>query len=248
MITVLIIVLICHYLHRAGISNRSTRFLQKCVLLMKPVAVMVPVVQNKSGKLLPVLLSLLTATQALAAEGPWELKKDKDGIRVYTRAAEGSSVREIKATFDVSGSLEQVKRVLLDVAAQPQWVYATNQSVVLKRISDNELIYYSEKAMPWPLTNRDVVMHVTVVLDAAKSILTLSGTSAPGVQEEKKGIVRVRRSNVSWTVTKTGENKLHIEYLAFADPGGAIPAWVSNAFITKGPYETFVNFRKKVEE
>ncbi|RYZ55586.1 MAG: hypothetical protein EOP49_02520 [Sphingobacteriales bacterium] len=41
-------------------------------------------------------------------------------------------------------------------------------------------------------------------------------------------------------------NQLRIEYLAKADPAGAVPAWIANMFVTKGPYETFVQLRKVV--
>jgi hypothetical protein len=46
-------------------------------------------------------------------------------------------------------------------------------------------------------------------------------------------------SKANWVVTPIGDNKLAIEYVAMADPGGSIPAWITNSFSTKGPFETF---------
>jgi hypothetical protein len=37
---------------------------------------------------------------------------------------------------------------------------------------------------------------------------------------------------------------VNVEYTLFADPGGSVPAWLINLFITKGPMESF----KKLKE
>jgi hypothetical protein len=37
---------------------------------------------------------------------------------------------------------------------------------------------------------------------------------------------------------------LKVEYIAQADPGGDVPPWIANMFITKGPLETFRQLRK----
>ena len=50
----------------------------------------------------------------------------------------------------------------MDVAHQADWVYSTKSATLVRRISDKELIYHSEKSMPWPVWNRDVVMHLKI--------------------------------------------------------------------------------------
>jgi hypothetical protein len=35
------------------------------------------------------------------------------------------------------------------------------------------------------------------------------------------------------------QQTVHINYILEADPGGDIPAWLSNEFVDKGPFETF---------
>jgi len=48
-------------------------------------------------------------------------------------------------------------------------------------------------------------------------------------------------------VRDAGANKIQVRYFLNIDPGGAIPAWITNLFITKGPYETFVNLAKQLK-
>ena len=65
---------------------------------------------------------------------------------------------------------------------------------------------------------------------------------------KKEGVVRVPSSAVAWRVTPTSPTEIKIEYEATLDPGGSVPAWVTNLFITKGPYETFKKLKAMLAE
>ncbi|MBS1773627.1 MAG: hypothetical protein JST82_12275 [Bacteroidetes bacterium] len=190
-----------------------------------------------------VLLFLILTSLIAEAENKWELRKNSEGIKIYTRSVEGSGIKELKAEFEATGNIRQLAKILLDIPGQKDWVYSTKASTVVKVIAENELIYYSEKSMPWPVSNRDVVTRVKVLQDTAKGTLTLTAFSENNIIPVKKNIVRVPSSQVTWKVSTTGSNRLKIEYYAKADPGGTLPAWVTNMFLTKGPYETFVKLR-----
>ncbi len=191
---------------------------------------------------------LLCGAWDVQAQDKWELMKNSDGIRIYTRMVAGSEIKELKADFEAKGSISQLAALLLDVPGQKDWVYSTKISTVVKIIGEGELIYYSEKSMPWPVTNRDMVMHVKLVQDPVKRILTMNAWAENNVIPVKKGLVRVQSSQVAWRVTTTEHNLLKIEYYAKADPGGAVPAWVTNMFLAKGPYETFLKLRNKLQD
>lgn len=248
MVTIALIILACHFLHRRGISNRLTRFVMQRALLLRKAATGRNVFSRKGTRLAPCFALLFLSCLPLAAgASPWELKRDSDGIRIYTRSTDGSAIKDLKASFDVRGSLNRVSGVLLDVAGQKEWVYATEQSIVVRRISASEITYYTVKEMPWPVSNRDVVMRMKLTSDTEKGLLTLSAASEANVVPEKKGVVRIHNTEVLWTVTAVGNGMLHVEYLAKVDPGGSLPVWVANMFLTRGPYETFMQFRKKIE-
>jgi hypothetical protein len=80
------------------------------------------------------------------------------------------------------------------------------------------------------------------------NVVTVKASAIDGYVPKDKKKVRIKFSDVNWTVTPAGANTLNIEYVAQADPGGSIPAWVSNMFITKGPYETFKLLRTALKE
>ncbi len=59
-------------------------------------------------------LFLLFSVSVFGQEG-WDLKKDKDGIKAYTKPVEGSAMKAIKATTEFNCSLETCLAVLRDI-------------------------------------------------------------------------------------------------------------------------------------
>ena len=98
--------------------------------------------------------------------------------------------------------------------------------------------------MPWPMSNRDAVVHLTMNKDSLNRFLKISAIGEPRLIPEKSGKVRVPRSSVSWYVTMPTAKTIHIIYTFEADPGGNLPSWMVNMFADKGPYESF----KKLSE
>ena len=96
--------------------------------------------------------------------------------------------------------------------------------------------------------NRDVVVELNISQDPATKIMEVTGVSVDGIVPEKKGIIRVPMSQVKWIVTPNPAGGVYIEYTAQADPSGSMPAWLANAFVTKGPYETFLKLKKVMKE
>ena len=193
-----------------------------------------------------VIVLCLLAFPSYAQLPVWELKKDVDGIKVFTGRLNDSKLKAIRVECMVNASLGQLAALLLDSRAHVKWVYSTRVSQTVKTISDHHLLYYSEMDMPWPITDRDVVIDLKLTQDPDTRILTVKATAVQGNVEEKKDMVRVTKSNVTWTVTPLGNDQVKIEYVAFADPGGLVPSWAVNMFCTKGPFETFKSLREAV--
>jgi hypothetical protein len=176
----------------------------------------------------------------------WVLKKDKDAIRIYTRDTENSSFKSVKVTCTIPGTLSQLTALLLDAGAHERWVYNTKTSYLVKQINQNQQIYYSEIALPWPLANREVVVFMKIVQDPVSRILQVNIDNVENQIPVKSGTVRVRASSVTWKVTPLKGNLLSVEYFGQVDPGGSVPAWIANPFTTKGPFETFKKLRQLI--
>ena len=169
----------------------------------------------------------------------WKLTKDKDGIRVYQSEIKSSNYKSIKVECTLEGTYDKLTAILNDVTLHKNWVYNNKTSSLLKRINPGEFYYYSETSLPWPMSNRDAVVHLKMTKDSLNRFIKVVAIAEPGYLPEKSGKVRVPQSNVQWYVTIPTSKTIHIVYTFEADPGGSVPSWLVNSFADKGPYESF---------
>jgi hypothetical protein len=178
----------------------------------------------------------------------WTLKREKDGINIYSRPSDYSKFNDIRVDMDLTGTVEQLACILRDVNNYTNWVYATRSASVVRKVSENEVIYYAEVGTPWPAANRDYYADMKITFNPANHSMNVVSIGLKDYQPEKKDLVRVPMSKGYWMVTTQSDRKIHLQYILQIDPGGSIPAWILNSFVTKAPIETFSKLKKKMED
>ncbi|HEV8286539.1 MAG TPA: START domain-containing protein [Chitinophagaceae bacterium] len=174
----------------------------------------------------------------------WKLTRDKDGIKVYQAENPHSKFKSIKVECTLQGTFDKLINILTDIEHLKDWVYNTKMSYLIKKISPYDLYYYTETSIPWPMSNRDAVVHLKITRDSLQRFMKVSSISENRLVPEKDGKVRVVSSSINWHVTMPTPKTISIIYIFEADPGGNLPAWVVNSFADKAPYESF----KKLSE
>jgi hypothetical protein len=193
-------------------------------------------------KKLSLLTALLLLFSSVMAQGKWELKKDEDGIAVYTRKASKGSIKELRVVCELDATKPQLISTIENIADYNSWVYSNKKSTILKIINPQNIIYYTQSHLPWPIKDRDLIVELTV--NAASEVLNIQAKSLPGYLPEEKDYIRVPYSLALWKVTQAPNNKLKVDYTFSVDPGGSIPSWIVNATLTIGPYNSFVKLRE----
>ena len=61
------------------------------------------------------LFGMFFSGEVSAQQNNWTLEKEKDGIRISSRPADGSSFKDIRVEVDVPGNIEQLAKILLDI-------------------------------------------------------------------------------------------------------------------------------------
>jgi hypothetical protein len=173
------------------------------------------------------------------SQSNWKLTKNKDGIQVYQRDAKGSNFKNIKVECTLTGTFDKLVAIISNVSQYKDWVYNNKSATLVKRVSSYEFYYYTETFLPWPLDNRDAVMHTRITKDSLNRFLKINSTSVTGVVPLKTDKVRITRSDINWYVTKPSANSIHIVYTFETNPGGNVPSWLVNSFADKGPFESF---------
>jgi hypothetical protein len=192
------------------------------------------------------LCCLLGPLASLHAQKDWVFQKEKNGVKIYKKKSDAGHEVKLMSTFGVSTAA--MVALFNNVAEYPNWGYHVAYSELLKRVSDTEFYYYSRFDFPWPLDDRDVVMHTTITTDPATKIVTLSSLAVPDYIPEKEGLVRVRKANVSWTLKPLDGQSTEGTYTLNTDPGGLLPDWTVNLANDTGPVETVQRMKKLLEE
>ena len=193
-----------------------------------------------------VLITFVTANTF--SQNDWTLKTDKDGIKLYTKNLQNSSLNVSKTVCVIDAPPGKITAVLLDINRAADWVYATKNAILLKQLNSLELYYYSEVEVPWPASNRDFIIHMKVSQDEKTKAVTVVGENKPTYLPTVKNIVRIQQLYTKWLIIPLPNGKVLIEYYLQVDPEGIVPVWLINLFSTKGPFETFKNLRLQVKK
>jgi len=178
----------------------------------------------------------------------WELKKNSDGISIYTRNSEGSDFKELKSVMQLKTSLSSIVALLNDWENYPKWVYKCEKSITLKKISDTEVIHYQTVIAPWPADNRDFIVDVKISQNPLSNVVTQKAICLSNYIPQIKEYVRITEFKASWILTPIKNGMVNIEYHLLVNPGGSLPAWIVNLAMIDGPFETNLNLKEWVKK
>ncbi len=195
-----------------------------------------------TSMLLGVLLAM--ASFSFAAEYPWELKKNQDGIQVSVRKVEGSAILEYRGTVVVNTGLKAVLRVFGDNSRMREWFHQCAEARQIKANSPEDEILYFVISMPWPVQDRDLVFRRVRSTDPATGVVEYRSSSLPGIYPEQKGRVRMPFSKGFWRFTPLADGRTEIYYQQHGEVGGHIPAWLVNQLAVNIPFNSLSRLRQ----
>jgi hypothetical protein len=176
----------------------------------------------------------------------WTLRKNRDGIRVYSRHTEASKFAEIRVQCELLGTLPQLVAALQDIPNLKDWAFNVRTSRLVEQPSETDLTYHSTIHAPWPVDERDAVIRMQFSQDSSGALL-VRGVNQPTRVPLQQGIVRVKESTSFWRVTPVPGTRLRLDYTLRLHPGGTLPAWLVNATLATGPFQTFNRLREAMQ-
>ena len=167
----------------------------------------------------------------------WQLAKDKNNIQVFTRSSPSSNLKDSKVVSVAQGTPEMVLQTLLDFDTYDGWIPKCKESRLLKKVSETEFYYYARYAAPWPIADRDVIIHFEVFKETSgKIVCELNGVA--DYLEEVNGVIRVPYSKGKWFLTPQKNGNVEIINQYASSPGGSIPIWLANTAAVSTPFDT----------
>jgi len=174
------------------------------------------------------------------------LKRDKEGIKVFTCKSDTNKFRTLTAEFILEDtSLDELESFMWNVDDYLKWQYNMKEATLLKKINDREMIYRSVVDAPWPVDDRELLVQFSVNKKVPNQ-LSFFIYSVSYEYPLKEGLVRVPFSQANWDVTRMG-NALLIKYKLNIDPGGYVPPMLVNMAMADGPYESFRNLKNLIK-
>ena len=179
---------------------------------------------------------------AVSQEDKWELKKDKDGITIYTRSVENTNINEFRANAKISSSAETISNIILDVENYTKWIEDVNHSEKLYQ-EKNRIGMYYQLGLPWPIQDRDITL-ISVFETLPDSSILFQLTNNSSIKEEDEDFIRIKEIRGHWLIKPIDKQNCEVTYQFLADPEGSLPGWVVNLFVVDGPFKTLQNLEK----
>ncbi len=173
------------------------------------------------------------------------LALDKEGIKIYLTKLDTTPFKEYKAIMTVKANIDTVAKQILDIKSLQKWNFKTRKSELIRKVSDTSWIFYMNHHLGWPVQDRDHVSKVTLIKKEFEQTITIF--PANNVLKEKEGIIRLTNFKGFWYLKKISDNQTLVMQQIYGNPGGSIPAFMVNMVVTKGPFESFKELRKRVE-
>jgi len=192
-------------------------------------------------------LGSLSSAEKIEKVTKWTKVKTRNGIEVYSRVNTLSDVKEIRVETTVEASLSAMVYLIKQAEMQPQWVYSSIQSKVIKNYNNFHWVTYMISDAPWPATDRDCVTDVQINQLSDSSVI-ISSNNIDNFYPKKDDFVRIPFIRASWKFKKLGNNKFTTSFQILILLGGSAPSWVVNLFVDSAPYNSVYNFREELKK
>ena len=95
--------------------------------------------------ILSIIILMLQEPVLLQAKGGWQLKKESEGVKVYSRSVPGSKFKEWKGILDSNCPFEVALEIMKDYQNYAKWLGMCIQSILVKKIQ----MQISICTLPW---------------------------------------------------------------------------------------------------
>ncbi len=177
----------------------------------------------------------------------WKKDRVMRGFTIYTSHRNDSAIVPIKVEGEIDAPITAIMENLRTIEGSEEWTPDLIKKTTLADHGAPKAITYSLTDMPWPLYDRVLILENELFLDKERKLLFVVSKTVPfdasKIPTSEKTIEAfVGYSNMGFR--PISKNKTFVEFTAWVDPKGSIPAWVINFFQKKWP----INFFKALEE
>jgi len=198
-------------------------------------------------RVLPIAALLLAPLPGAAAE--WELIDDLEGVRVWSREIADSPLVAFRGEGVVDVHVARLIGVMVDPARAPSWVQLLTESTWLRQIADNEVILYTRYDSPWPLQDRDYVLHRRIEVDPeARTVTSRLRSIEDPAMPVQECCIRGIAERTEWRFTDLGGGRTRVQVEVVTDPRGSIPSSLVRLFQSSWPRRSILSLAAEARQ
>ncbi|WP_162925708.1 START domain-containing protein [Isoalcanivorax indicus] len=185
----------------------------------------------------------------LAETVDWRLITDREGIRVFAASSEASRVSAFRGEMQMR--IDDFRGIALrldNYEAVAAWMHMVSAITELDRRHDHDRDLYLTTHLPWPVRNRDVVLQIGLHQDPDDYTLTLQYDDIDRPGPVSPGYVRMPQMVGTLRFTPLEAPLVAVTFEVTADPGGAIPGWLSNMLLRDIPYFSLYRLNRMINQ
>lgn len=172
-------------------------------------------------------------------KGGWELVSNSDGVRVTRKRVPGSNMLAFRGVMVANVSIGKIIAIFVNSKKRRQWVDRWDADRELHIKGPLERTYWIRFDLPFPVSDRDYVLHVKGSRYVKKRVFaarihSVRHKGAPSRSGAVRG--KVESTYYRFQALPNGRTKLTVE--VHTDPKGMLPAWLVNLIQKKWPYKT----------
>jgi len=178
----------------------------------------------------------------------WTLVKTGNGVAVWNRPAPGSSLDAFRGVGRDTVDIDFVETILRDLPGFTRWVPYLAESRVVRHIDADHFLVYQLYALPWPFSDRDIVVEIHVHRDDSLGMVRASmKAAADPAMPPIDGRVRLTDMDGEIQLRRLGPRLTEGQYTERLNLGGSVPSSINHLIAQEIPARILVNLRAECE-
>ena len=137
------------------------------------------------------------------------------------------------ATLRMQTTADAILAVFDDVDVAEKWVYRSQDHALVKSVNFSERYTYQHHNLPWPASDRDVVLHHRVVQLPGEKNFRIVMKSKSGLKKQKNGVVRIPFVRSVYDIRTQTDGWVKVTWTHRFDPGGTLPKSLAKPYLKK---------------
>lgn len=189
---------------------------------------------------------ILSCSLSLFSQGEWKLRKEKYGVKAYTRSHSEYSISEYRVEAEVNGTIADILSIMTEESSYLRMFKDLEKLTFYNKRDDYFELYLVNKA-PFPARDRDGYFISQFSYNPENNVARIDIT-CPNSQYHHKKYIEITRCQGFWEFHQKSKDKVDVVQQFVADPGGFVPGFILNIFLVNNPITTIRDLKILLEE